>query len=461
MNKKIYAALLVSLIGLNIEAMEFEGRDQAISGQKRSYEDFSEGNSNTKIPIEIVMPRNAVGTPAIEELDLNNEDAILLESFKNLIAAKHAKNDSYLLARTIEKIGEATFVQYLDAHAFNRDLFGQYPLLDHLGELGQYKHTITRGSIQSLDYYECGPQEKIFKFMCAYATLRSNNIDKRKFWRERLHANQEEDLELAAAAKYDLGFMYHYGRGVAVDYAKARQLYEQAASQMHDLDAAVGAKNNLGMIYTEGLGVEIDHAKAMQLYQDAANQTHNLRTVAIATNNLARMYRYGDGIAIDYAKAKELYEQVANQKHNLSVAAKAKNSLAHMYDEGLGVAVDYAKARELYEQVAKQKHALGLAARAKNNLGYMYDEGLGVAVNYAKARKLYEQAANQTHDLGVMAIAKNNLGALYHYGHGVAVNYAKAKLLYEQAANQTHDLEAKADAESHLAELEELMKKNA
>jgi TPR repeat protein len=51
-------------------------------------------------------------------------------------------------------------------------------------------------------------------------------------------------------AMYSLGWMYHHGKGVAVDYAKARALYFQAASGGQNV-----AMNQMGVFYQNGLGV--------------------------------------------------------------------------------------------------------------------------------------------------------------------------------------------------------------
>ncbi len=67
----------------------------------------------------------------------------------------------------------------------------------------------------------------------------------------------------------NLGALYHDGRGVAQDYAKAREWYEKAAAK-DDADAMF----NLGLLYDNGQGVAQDYAKARAWYQKAAAKGH-------------------------------------------------------------------------------------------------------------------------------------------------------------------------------------------
>ena len=414
MNRTIYGIILIPLFSLSLQAMESES-----GSSSSSMVTASDGTAKMMIPIQIPKARNAAGSACIEHLDLEKEEPIHFESFGELIRAKNKKGDTYILARATEQTEEGSVVSYFDAHALNCTLFGQYPFPAHLDELGKYKNPSSNFPLQWLEYYECEPQAKVFKFMCSYAALRSKNEDKRGFWQSRFYANQEADLKLAAEETFGLGFMYQQGEGVAVDYAKARQLYEQVAAQKDNLGAAASAKGNLAFMYWDGQDVVADLVKAIRLYQE-----------------------------------------VAQQKDNLKAAANSKYNLGFMYQHGEGVAADPMKAMGLYQEVAQQKDNLGTAACAKYNLGSMYQDGEGVVADPMKAMGLYQEVAQQKDNLGAAACAKNNLGTMYHHGHGVAVDYAKAKKLYEQAANQTHNLEVAADAKNKLAELEALMKKN-
>jgi TPR repeat protein len=146
-----------------------------------------------------------------------------------------------------------------------------------------------------------------------------------------------------ANAMYNRGELYYYGRGVAQDYAKAREWYEKAAAK-----GDASAMNNLGDLYDYGRGVVQDHAKAREWYEKAAAKDN-----ASAMNNLGSLYRAGFGVAQDYAKALEWYEKAAARGD-----ARAMRNLGSLYEHGRGVAQDYAKAREWYEKAAARGEAL-------------------------------------------------------------------------------------------------------
>ena len=67
-----------------------------------------------------------------------------------------------------------------------------------------------------------------------------------------------------------------------------------------------GAQNNLAVLYEGGLGGEQDYAKARELYEQAAAQG-----IVRAYYHLGEMYEYGRGVEKDYAKAREYYETAA------------------------------------------------------------------------------------------------------------------------------------------------------
>ena len=119
-----------------------------------------------------------------------------------------------------------------------------------------------------------------------------------------------------------------------------------------------------------------DYAKARELYEQAVADGWNL-----AKFRLGRLYEQGLGVPQDYAKARKLYEE------SVDMSADSQNALGQLYERGLGVPQDYAKAREWYEMAVKSKVPLALV-----NLGYLYEQGLGVAKDEAKAQELYQRA---------------------------------------------------------------------
>ena len=70
---------------------------------------------------------------------------------------------------------------------------------------------------------------------------------------------------------YNLGLMYHNGKGVRQDYAKAAELWKKACDMKYG-----DACNNLGYLYGNGLGVRQNLSIAKQYYGkacDLGNQT--------------------------------------------------------------------------------------------------------------------------------------------------------------------------------------------
>ena len=71
-------------------------------------------------------------------------------------------------------------------------------------------------------------------------------------------------------AQLELGLMYLYGRGVRVNYSKARVWLLKAAEQ-DDPDA----QHELGLMYYYGRGVAVDRAEAYKWFKLAAEQPGN------------------------------------------------------------------------------------------------------------------------------------------------------------------------------------------
>jgi len=87
----------------------------------------------------------------------------------------------------------------------------------------------------------------------------------------------------SAAAQYELGLLFEYGRGVAQDDATAAFWYEKAAAQFF-----TNAQYRLAILYDNGWGLKSDKVKALGLYKTAAEKGHHL-----AQHDLAIMYFQG------------------------------------------------------------------------------------------------------------------------------------------------------------------------
>lgn len=86
-------------------------------------------------------------------------------------------------------------------------------------------------------------------------------------------SNQQLDVWRQAAnngnvdAQYNLGFIYHKGDGVHIDYREALKWYQMAAEQGH-----LKAQCYIGEMYLNGLGVKKNNRMAMEWYQKACAQ---------------------------------------------------------------------------------------------------------------------------------------------------------------------------------------------
>ena len=63
-------------------------------------------------------------------------------------------------------------------------------------------------------------------------------------------------------SQFFLGFMYHSGRGVPINYSMAKKWYSLSASQGY-----AHAQYHLGSLYAEGKGVQQDYFKAEYWYR--------------------------------------------------------------------------------------------------------------------------------------------------------------------------------------------------
>ena len=120
-----------------------------------------------------------------------------------------------------------------------------------------------------------------------------------KLWRPLAEQGNEN-------AQYNLGLMYHTGRGVLQDYKEAVRLYRLAEEQGN-----ASAQYNLGLMYYTGQGVLQDYKEAVRLFRLAAAQG-----VAKAQSNLGVMYHKGQGVTQDYTRAHMWYNLASAAGHN-------------------------------------------------------------------------------------------------------------------------------------------------
>lgn len=192
------------------------------------------------------------------------------------------------------------------------------------------------------------------------------------------YAQALKDYEMAAQKNdplgtYNLALMYFYGKGTAVDYAKARELFLAAADKIPD------AMSQLGEIYFMGLGVPRDEKQALSWYKKAADAGDPQ-----ALYELGLMSETGVSTTLDFAQAVKYYQAAADKNNE-----KAMLALARMYQYGLGVTKDPKISAQYYQQLAARQNAY-----AQYQLGNYYLEGTAGERSAAKAKQWLQQASD-------------------------------------------------------------------
>jgi|GEM_PF-6513596 len=150
----------------------------------------------------------------------------------------------------------------------------------------------------------------------------------------------------------------------------------RAAAKAGDADAMF----SLGTAYESGRGVEVDYAAARNWYEQAAEIGH-----PTAMCYLASMYAQGTGVARDDATAFRWYFRAASEKD-----AQGQFNVGNFIEAGRAGRPDPANAQIYFRQAAEQGHR-----DAQFNLAQLYNDGKGVPVNKAEALKWYTRAAAQ------------------------------------------------------------------
>ena len=156
----------------------------------------------------------------------------------------------------------------------------------------------------------------------------------------------------ATWAMSDMGDLYAYGHGVAIDYNQAMGWYQKAAA-----GGDMAAMNLIGLSYDKGLGVPLDYKQAMAWYSKAAAAGDNE-----AMGNIGALYADGLGVAKDYQQAMTWY-----QKGAAAGSAEAMYNIGFAYYSGQGVAKDYQQAMAWYLKSANAGFPL-----AMEQIAYLY-----------------------------------------------------------------------------------------
>ena len=207
-------------------------------------------------------------------------------------------------------------------------------------------------------------------------------------------------------ASVALGFLYET---VNDNYPAALKAYEQAAAQ-----GDVFGDYNLALMYQYGKGVPVDYAKAKSLFVDAAN-----KGVDEAMNQLASMYFYGLGQERSEQQALLWYKKAAELGNS-----NALYSLGLLSETGVATKLDFADALKYYQAASDLGNEKAMMALAR-----MYHYGLGVTKDPKIAASIYQKLADRQN-----AYAQYQLGTYYMDGTFGERQLDKGKLLLKQAS---------------------------
>lgn len=100
-----------------------------------------------------------------------------------------------------------------------------------------------------------------------------------------------------APSQFSIGLIFHLGRGMRQDVAKAYDWYKKAAMQEH-----APGMNNLGMMYLNGEYVAQNREVAFKLFEKASAEH------AQAKDNLGQCFENGWGVEQDIGQAINFYQ---------------------------------------------------------------------------------------------------------------------------------------------------------
>ena len=207
----------------------------------------------------------------------------------------------------------------------------------------------------------------------------------------------------SAVAYYNIGHLYHYGKGFDVDYKLAEHYYEKAISLDKDnqkyhhrlalvckelkdylgmsyhlkLASSYDKNREFGYLYEYGEGRKkeypVDLDKALQYYLEAAKENADQYVPAARVAQKLKKY----DLCFEYAS--KAYE---NKNYN------ALFFLGNCYEYGQGTEMDLKKAYECYKEGEPKSYPCTLA------LGRCYRDGIYIEKDLKEASRLLEECVN-------------------------------------------------------------------
>jgi|GEM_PF-1795862 len=236
----------------------------------------------------------------------------------------------------------------------------------------------------------------------ARAYRSAGDYDQAIVWQQRA-----VDADYASAMVY-LGQMHLDAQAVPRDFARAKELFEQAAER-----GETAAYTALAWIYRAGVGVPQDYTQALDFYRQGADLGNDW-----AMTNIAEFYQKGFGVEQDVDEAVRWYTAAAK-----SGELTAQTRLARMYQNGDGISQNFEEARFWFETAAGRG-----VPNALTRLGIMYENGQGVGQDVEAAVRLFSLAAREDD-----AEAFFRLGRVYASRHPLFDDPSRAATLFERA----------------------------
>lgn len=208
-------------------------------------------------------------------------------------------------------------------------------------------------------------------------------------------------------ASYELGDIYRFGRGVAIDMKKAdeyyqrsfegfRKLYEEADRRDQFLNSYLPYR--IGKMYYYGIGVETNYKSALDMFENSDN--------TFSKYMRGKMAYAGQGMEQDYDLAYKLFSQCANDGANAYAAYQAASLIES------GKVKGEAEQKDNYYKTALQGFLKLEEKNPSDNLEYrigcIYLDGKGTEKNEPLAEK-YIRTASEAGNI----YAKNKLALLY------------------------------------------------
>ena len=142
-----------------------------------------------------------------------------------------------------------------------------------------------------------------------------------------------------AWSQFVLGYDFHFGDGVKLDYALARYWYGKAAEQ-----GVAEAQNNLANLFVDGLGGDPDADTALSWYEKSWKAGD-----VVAAGNLGRQLVEGTGVKHDFRRAAALLKAYLAEN---PYSARSHYLLAECYRHGAGGRASPRLAREHYREAS-------------------------------------------------------------------------------------------------------------